>query len=112
MGAVTDGAWPLDQGVWRHIDLCLDCRACESACPSGVQYGKLLEPFRIGMQQLPSASGSLPWWLRLALFQAFPYPWRVRLALLPARLLQALRIDRWLERLLPGRLRQMQTMLP
>src|SRR6516225_7193931 len=41
MRAVTDGRLNLDPGVRRHLDLCLDCRACESACPSGVQYGKL-----------------------------------------------------------------------
>src|SRR5919198_3885369 len=49
MRAVTDGRLDLDADVRRHLDLCLDCRACESACPSGVQYGKLIEPFRIHM---------------------------------------------------------------
>ena len=38
---------PLDDDVKRHLDLCLNCRACETACPSGVQYGKLIEPFRV-----------------------------------------------------------------
>src|ERR1700736_5925249 len=51
MRAVTDGRIELDKQVQGHIDLCLDCRACESACPSGVQYGKLIEPFRIHMQK-------------------------------------------------------------
>src|SRR3954451_6909892 len=46
MRAVTDGRMELDKEVRTHLDLCLDCRACESACPSGVQYSKLIEPFR------------------------------------------------------------------
>src|SRR5260370_12255017 len=47
MRAVTDGRLQAsDPEVRRHLDLCLDCRACESACPSGVQYGRLIEPFR------------------------------------------------------------------
>src|ERR1700730_10854924 len=48
MRAVTDGKLAADDpDVRKHLDLCLDCRACETACPSGVQYGKLIEPFRI-----------------------------------------------------------------
>src|SRR3712207_8850176 len=39
MRALTDGRLALTDEVRRHLDLCLDCRACESACPSGVQYG-------------------------------------------------------------------------
>src|SRR6202049_5249319 len=46
MRAVTDGRLDLhDPDVRRHLDLCLDCRAWESACPSGVQYGKLIDTF-------------------------------------------------------------------
>src|SRR6202051_832136 len=52
MRAVTDGRLQADDpDVRRHLDLCLDCRACESACPSGVQYGQLIEPFRVAMEQ-------------------------------------------------------------
>ena len=37
---------PSDPDVVRHLDLCLGCRACETACPSGVPYGNILEVAR------------------------------------------------------------------
>src|SRR6266700_481498 len=52
MRQVIDGALPLGDDVKQHLDLCLNCRACETACPSGVQYGRLIEPFREYMAEL------------------------------------------------------------
>src|SRR5476651_1147989 len=46
MRSVVDGRLELSPKVAGHLDLCLDCRSCETACPSGVQYGRLIEPFR------------------------------------------------------------------
>src|SRR5262244_3794856 len=47
MRAVVEGELPLDDASVRtHIDRCLGCRACETACPSGVPYGQLLEATR------------------------------------------------------------------
>src|SRR3954463_10676236 len=37
-------------GVLKHLDQCLDCRACETACPSGVEYGLILEKTRTVLQ--------------------------------------------------------------
>ena len=117
MRAATDGRVALDNDVRRHLDLCLGCRACESACPSGVQYGKLIEPFRVLMTQRQPQHNTLSVFQRALLFHVFPYRLRARLALLPALILQWSRLDRALEksgllRWLPRRVRQMQEMLP
>src|ERR1041384_6711304 len=46
MRAVQDGRLALGKTAVTHIDRCLGCRACEAVCPSGVQYGNLLEHTR------------------------------------------------------------------
>src|SRR5690349_1438814 len=51
MRSVQEGTLPLDEGVGRHLDACLGCRACETACPSGVEYGAILEDFRSRLVQ-------------------------------------------------------------
>jgi glycolate oxidase iron-sulfur subunit len=117
MRAVTDGRLDLNADVRRHLDLCLDCRACESACPSGVQYGKLIEPFRVFMNQAQPGATRLSLLQRLLLFHIFPYARRARLALAPLRFLQRSGLDRFLQRvgaynLLPKHLRPMHDMLP
>jgi glycolate oxidase iron-sulfur subunit len=114
MRAVTDGRSELDATARRHLDLCLDCRACESACPSGVRYGEIIEPFRVHMGKA-GATGQLSAFQRLALFHVFPYPRRARAALAPVRGLHRLglgRLVRMLARHLPRRLRAMYEMLP
>jgi len=117
MRGVIDGRIPLDDVTKRHLDLCLNCRACETACPSGVQYGKLIEPFRLHLVKTGQQEQRLPWLQRQILNRIFPYARRNRLALLPARWMQATGIDRLLDKtglssLLPRSLRDMQEMLP
>lgn len=118
MRAVTDGRLELAPEVRGHLDLCLDCRNCESACPSGVQYGKLIEPFRAAMEQCtPGQAKTDDWFHRWILFGMFPHPSRMRLALWPARIAQRLGLMTLADRvgligLLPPRLRQLVQMLP
>ena len=119
MRGVVDGRMAMSDRVRRHLDLCLDCRACETACPSGVQYGRLIEPFRIDLGRADAADHRKPggWFERWVLYGLFPYPRRMAWALWPARVLQSLRLDRLLERtglprLLPAPLQRMQRLLP
>ena len=50
MVQVASGAAPMDESYLEHMALCLGCRACETACPSGVEYGKLIEAARTEIQ--------------------------------------------------------------
>ncbi len=118
MRAVTDGRLALNDQVRGHLDLCLDCRACETACPSGVQYGKLIEPFRVAMEQQPDVPRrNDDWFHKYVLFGLFPYRDRLRRALAPAKIAQRLGLIRFAEasgllNLLPRRLRQLVYTLP
>ncbi|HVU87992.1 MAG TPA: (Fe-S)-binding protein [Pirellulales bacterium] len=118
MRSVTDGRLPLSSEVRRHLELCLDCRACETACPSGVQYGKLIEPFRVAMEeQSDGPRKSADWFHRYILFGLFTKPDLMRKMLIPARIAQRLGLVSLAEslrltRLLPPRLRRLVEMLP
>lgn len=120
MRSVVDGRLDLTPKVQQHLDLCLDCRACETACPSGVQYGRLIEPFRASQRQAEARdkkAKNTDLFHRVILYGMFPYASRLRLALVPAQLTQWLGLDWLMEKtglnyLLPQRLRRMQQLLP
>src|ERR1041384_2987392 len=100
MRALQDGRQSLSAEAVRHIDLCLGCRACEAACPSGVQYGALLEATREHIEKEHPRSAFQTFLRRVAIERGFPYPERMELALLPARALKAIGGERWLPKFL------------
>ncbi|MFZ0968290.1 MAG: 4Fe-4S dicluster domain-containing protein, partial [Candidatus Acidiferrales bacterium] len=51
MALVDQGKLEIGEGFITHMDRCLDCRACETVCPSGVEYGKLIELARGQIEQ-------------------------------------------------------------
>ncbi|HEU5103616.1 MAG TPA: heterodisulfide reductase-related iron-sulfur binding cluster, partial [Roseiflexaceae bacterium] len=68
MKAVSDGRIGMDSAVFQEqMSACLNCRACEAVCPSGVEYGQILEASRTQIEQA-RADGRLP-----------PHPWLVKL---------------------------------
>ena len=58
---VDQGKLPIAESFVTHIDRCLDCRACESACPSGVEYGRIVERARA----LIETEAARPWLQRV-----------------------------------------------
>jgi len=109
--AVQEGRIEPTPGVVTHFDLCLQCRACETACPSGVPYGRIMESTRalIGSRQDQPSSSKLR---RLALRLLFAAPWRLRLCFGLLRFYQGLPLAPLVRRLLPTRLREVEASLP
>jgi glycolate oxidase iron-sulfur subunit len=83
----TQGEAPLDQRFRLHMDNCLGCMACMTACPSGVQYDKLIEDTRAQVERnIPRSTADTLF--RKLLFATFPYANRLRLLALPMLLYQ------------------------
>ena len=88
MRGLDDGRIAWSDRVQQHFDQCLQCRACETACPSKVPYGRLMEATRaeaFAQQKWPRRQ-RLIW--RLVMRGVFPYPRRMRLAGLGLKLYQ------------------------
>jgi glycolate oxidase iron-sulfur subunit len=112
----AQGEAPLDQHFRVHMDNCLGCMACMTACPSGVQYNKLIEDTRAQVERNIPRSTADDLFRRL-LFATFPYVKRLRLLAGPMLVYQRSGLQKLLRatgllRLLPQRLAQMESLLP
>jgi len=108
--AAADGRIELNDRFKEHLYLCLLCRACESACPSGVQYGHIAEKARemIG----PPGSKLARAVLNFVFTRLLPYPKRLRAAAEFLRLYQRTGLQRFMRLFLTAKLREMDSMLP
>jgi glycolate oxidase iron-sulfur subunit len=119
MRAVAEGKLALSEAYQRHISLCLGCRACETACPSGVQFGQVLEGARAQIEQAGAPQyPPLAKWLRWLAFKGIlPRPLVLRtlgnlLLLYQASGLRALMHHPAVTRWLPARLVGLDQLLP
>ncbi len=116
MDAINNGEAPLSATTAQHFDACLGCLGCVSACPSGVQYDKLIASMRPQVERnhpRPLADRLF----RMLIFSLLPYPKRLRWLLAPLLLYQTLglakfiRTNNLLQKLSP-RLAALESNLP
>jgi glycolate dehydrogenase iron-sulfur subunit len=111
---VLDGA-PVSEAVTTHLDRCLGCMACMTACPSGVRYNELIEAARAWPQEAAAQPDAGPGQspvrsparaarslreraVQAAIFATFPYPRRLRALSGPLRAAQRAGLDRLAQR--------------
>jgi glycolate oxidase iron-sulfur subunit len=116
MHTAAEGRTELDKTFARHMDNCLGCMACMTACPSGVEYNKLIEDTR-GQVERNVRRGVGDWLFRRMLFATFPHPKRLRAMAGPLRMYQRSGMQKLVRRsgvlkMLPKRLAAMEALLP
>jgi glycolate oxidase iron-sulfur subunit len=115
--SLADGRLALTDSVVDHLSLCLDCRACETACPAGVQYGHLIEAARAEIEHRRPGSAARRLVRHVALAKLLPSPALLRLLAAALRVYQrsglqtAVRASGLL-RLLPATLAAAESLLP
>ena len=112
MRALQEGHAQLDAEIVEHLDLCLGCRACETACPSGVRYGELIEGVRPFIEQhyrRPVLERVKRWMMN----KTFPNPLGARLFALSLKVGAALGLARFAHsEAMPVKLRYWLGLLP
>src|SRR6266446_6795932 len=115
--SLAEGRMALSHSAVEHLSLCLDCRACETVCPAGVPYGRLIEAAKAEIER--QHPGALPRrlfrWLNFGLLLG--YPRLLALAASSARLYQISGLQRLVRKtglvqLLPGTLSAWEALLP
>jgi len=117
MKGVYDGTIAYDDDIGRQLDLCLGCRACETACPSGVKYGHLLENARSAINENKRKTLKEKAIRKLTFKDLFPNQKRMRQVTGLVRLYQKSGLKKLAEatgaiNILPETLRTMQSILP
>ena len=116
MKMASDGAAEMNSTWVSHFDSCLGCMACMTACPSGVDYGKLIEATRSQIERTTERSTGEKLHRRF-MFETFTRPERLRRMRLPLLAyqksgLQAVVRGLGLLKLLPKKVRAMEALLP
>jgi glycolate oxidase iron-sulfur subunit len=116
MKLASEGAAEMNSNWVSHFDSCLGCMACMTACPSGVDYGKLIEATRAQIERKTERPRGEKLHRRF-MFETFTRPDRLRRMRLPLLVyqksgLQAVVRGLGLLKLLPKKMRTMEALLP
>jgi glycolate oxidase iron-sulfur subunit len=111
MKMAGEGAAAITPQWVEHFDTCLGCMSCMTACPSGVDYSKLIEATRAQIERhhVRSLGEKLHRWL---IFNTFPRPDRLRILRPFLAFYQNSGLQALVRILLPARLRSMEALLP
>ncbi|MBW1686717.1 MAG: 4Fe-4S dicluster domain-containing protein, partial [Deltaproteobacteria bacterium] len=109
---VAEGRLELGDTVVEEVYLCLDCRACETACPSGVRFGAMLDLVRAEVEAAGLRRGWAKRLERWGLRGLLPHPLRLRLLFGLLAGAQRTGLDRLGLAFLPSRLRELHDLLP
>ena len=112
MRGVAEGRIELGDLVRDEAHLCLGCRACETVCPSGVQYGAMVERTREEVMRAGLREDAASRLERALLRHVVPNRKRLGFAFDLLALAQRLRLDRLAAKLLPARLGAARALLP
>ncbi|MCH7735916.1 MAG: 4Fe-4S dicluster domain-containing protein [Chloroflexi bacterium] len=117
MKAVNEGRVEITPRIVSHWDMCLQCRACEAVCPSGVPYGRIMERTRAQVRAAGLQSRELKRFSRFFLNSALPNPKKLRMGANFIRLYQRLGIQKLVRLshllyLLPGGIGKLESQLP
>ena len=117
MKGVNEGRLGISQRVVSHWEMCLQCRACEAVCPSGVPYGRIMAKTRSQVRAQGKQSDSLKRISRLFLRAVLPHSGRLRWGAHLIRAYQRSGLQRLLRgthglAMIPGNLAEMEAQLP
>ena len=117
MKAVHEGRLGISERVVSHWEMCLQCRACEAVCPSGVPYGRIMEYTRAQVLAQDKQGDGLKRISRLFLRAALPHPKRLRFGAQVVRAYQRSGIQKVVRKsgvlkVMPGHLNELEAQLP
>jgi len=117
MKAVNEGRVEITPRIVSHWEACLQCRACEAVCPSGVPYGRIMERTRSQVRAAGLQSKELKRFSRFFLNSALPNPKKLKMGANLIRLYQRLGIQKLVRLshllyLLPGGIGKLESQLP
>jgi glycolate oxidase iron-sulfur subunit len=114
MQALNEGRVEANEAYRRHLELCLVCRNCESVCPSGVHFGRIMEAGRAQLYERASLSMGERLFRRLAFKELLPHPMRLRALFATLLIYQRSGLQRLVRasKLLPPALADAESLLP